>query len=89
VKTLVTVNQPLFHQSIAFTAAKTGFNVQVIDKNYFCSVLLEDLARHGGAVLLFYGGTRLAKVHAGFYRLNENPEVAIPMHVNTRSKRPE
>jgi predicted nucleotidyltransferase component of viral defense system len=73
---------PLFREAIAFTAAKTGFNSQVIEKDYFCTVLLEDLARHGGADLVFKGGTCLAKVHAGFYRLSEDLDFAIPMHVN-------
>ena len=57
---------PLFREAIAFTAAKTGFNQQVIEKDYFCTVLLEDLTNHGGPGLVFKGGTCLAKVHAGF-----------------------
>jgi hypothetical protein len=73
---------PLFREAIAFTAAKTGFASQVIEKDYFCTVLLEDLARHGGDDLIFKGGTCLAKVHAGFYRLSEDLDFAIPMHVN-------
>jgi predicted nucleotidyltransferase component of viral defense system len=64
-------DMPLFREAIAFTSAKTGFNGQVIEKDYFCTVLLEDLARHGGVDLIFKGGTCLAKVHAGFYRLSE------------------
>ena len=75
-------DMPLFREAIAFTAAKTGFNSQVIEKDYFCTVLLEDLARHGGVDLIFKGGTCLAKVHAGFYRLSEDLDFAIPMHVS-------
>ena len=73
---------PLFREAIAFTAAKTGFASQVIEKDYFCTVLLEDLAHHGGDDLIFKGGTCLAKVHAGFYRLSEDLDFAIPMRVN-------
>jgi predicted nucleotidyltransferase component of viral defense system len=73
---------PLFRESLAFTSAKTGFTGQVIEKDYFCTVLLADLARHGGADLIFKGGTCLAKVHAGFYRLSEDLDFAIPLHVN-------
>jgi predicted nucleotidyltransferase component of viral defense system len=73
---------PLFREAVAFTAAKTGFNGQIVEKDYFCTVLLEDLARHGGPHLLFKGGTCLAKVHAGFYRLSEDLDFAIPIHVN-------
>jgi predicted nucleotidyltransferase component of viral defense system len=70
---------PLFREAVEFTAAKTGFNRQVIEKDYFCTVLLEDLTRHGGPDLIFKGGTCLAKVHAGFYRLSEDLDFAIPM----------
>lgn len=73
---------PLFREAIAFTAAKTGFNGQVIEKDYFCTVLLEDLALNGGKDLFFKGGTCLAKVHAGFYRLSEDLDFAIPLHVD-------
>lgn len=73
---------PLFREAIAFTAAKTGFNSQFIEKDYFCTVLLDDLAYNGGGDLIFKGGTCLAKVHAGFYRLSEDLDFAIPMHVN-------
>ena len=48
---------PLFREAITFTAAKTGFSGPVIEKDYFCTMLLDDLARHGGADLIFKGGT--------------------------------
>jgi predicted nucleotidyltransferase component of viral defense system len=73
---------PLFREALAFTAAKTGFNAPVIEKDYFCTVLLDDFARHGGADLIFKGGTCLAKVHVGFYRLSEDLDFAIPMPVD-------
>jgi predicted nucleotidyltransferase component of viral defense system len=58
----------LFRESIDFTAAETGFVARLIEKDYFCSVLLEHLSTPQLA-LTFKGGTLLAKVHAGFYRL--------------------
>ena len=73
---------PLFREAIAFTAAKTGFAGQIIEKDYFCTILLDDFARHGGVDLIFKGGTCLAKVHAGFYRLSEDLDFAIPMPVD-------
>lgn len=72
---------PLFREAIAFTAAKTGFDAPVIEKDYFCTVLLDDFARHGGTELIFKGGTCLAKVHVGFYRLSEDLDFMIPMPV--------
>lgn len=72
----------LFRESVNFTAARTGFNVRLIEKDYFCTVLLAYLARHGSDQLVFKGGTCLAKVHAGFYRLSEDLDFSIPLPVD-------
>lgn len=70
----------LFREALRFTAAETGFPTRLIEKDYFCSVLLEYLA---GAEpeLVFRGGTCLAKIHAGFYRLSEDLDYTIPIEV--------
>ncbi len=66
----------LFREAVNFTAAETGFASRLIEKDYFCTVLLQYLAVAGG-VLVFKGGTCLAKVHAGFYRLSEDLDFVI------------
>jgi predicted nucleotidyltransferase component of viral defense system len=38
-------------------------------------------ARYGGEALVFKGGTCLAKVHAGFYRLSEDLDFTIPLPI--------
>jgi predicted nucleotidyltransferase component of viral defense system len=62
--------------AINFTAQRTAFAARLIEKDYFCSVLLEYLASVSEA-LVFKGGTCLAKVYAGFYRLSENLDFVI------------
>lgn len=68
----------LFREAVNFTAAETAFAPRLIEKDYFCTVLLEYLAAANDA-LVFKGGTCLAKVHAGFYRLSEDLDFVIPM----------
>lgn len=77
---------PLFRESVNFTASRTGFNPRLIEKDYFCSVLLAYLAEHGGGRLVFKGGTCLAKVHAGFYRLSEDLDFTISLPVDASRK---
>lgn len=72
----------LFREATNFTAAQTGFSARLIEKDYFCTVLLEYLSRSAGGDLIFKGGTCLAKVHAGFYRLSEDLDFTIPMAVD-------
>lgn len=78
---------PLFREAVNFTASKTGFNPRLIEKDYFCTVMLAYLAEHGGGRLVFKGGTCLAKVHGGFYRLSEDLDFTIPLPVDASRKR--
>lgn len=74
-------------EAIRFTAAETGFLPRLIEKDYFCTVVLEHLMA-ADADLVFKGGTCLAKVHAGFYRLSEDLDFAIPLPCDaTRAQR--
>ena len=75
----------LFREALSFTAAQTTFPAHLIEKDYFCSVLLAHLAAAEQG-LVFKGATCLAKVHAGFYRLSEDLDFVIPMDV-TASRR--
>ena len=70
-----------FREAVNATAAATGFGTRVIEKDYFCTVLLQYLAPIDGA-LVFKGGTCLAKVHAGFHRLSEDLDFVIPTPVS-------
>jgi hypothetical protein len=79
----------LFRAAVSFTAKTTTFAPRLIEKDYFCTVLLDFLAARGEWV--FKGGTCLAKVHADFYRLSEDLDFMIPMPTDSprteRSKR--
>ena len=66
----------LLLQAVELTARETGFNPRLIEKDYFCSVVLEYLAA-SDADLHFKGGTCLAKVHGSFYRLSEDLDFSI------------
>ena len=79
-------DRPLFLEAVNFTAAQTEFSPRLIEKDYFCTVLLPYLATTGA--LVFKGGTCLAKVHAEFYRLSEDLDFVIPMPCDaTRAER--
>lgn len=71
----------LFREAVTYTAAETGFAPRLIEKDYFCTVLLQHLAG-AGCGLVFKGGTCLAKVHVGFYRLSEDLDFIIPTPVD-------
>lgn len=81
-------DERLFQEAVRFTVAQTEFSARLIEKDYFCSVLLEYLRGLQGEELIFKGGTCLAKIHANFYRMSEDLDFAIPMAIGaSRSDR--
>jgi predicted nucleotidyltransferase component of viral defense system len=77
----------IFRDALGLTRERTGFAERLIEKDYFCTALLEYLAATANK-LVFKGGTCLAKVHANFYRLSEDLDFVIPMPTDApRAKR--
>lgn len=77
----------MFQEAINFTSAKTGFRPRMIEKDYFCSVILEYIAAVNSK-LVFKGGTCLSKIHTDFYRLSEDLDfsISISPSVNRTSR---
>ncbi|TAH38049.1 MAG: nucleotidyl transferase AbiEii/AbiGii toxin family protein [Planctomycetota bacterium] len=75
-----------FREAVSFTAAETGFAARLIEEDYCCTALLQYLAS-GSPALVFKGGTCLAKVHSGFYRMSEDLDFLLP--ARTSASRPE
>jgi hypothetical protein len=72
-----------FRAAVNFTAQRTAFAARLVEKDYFCTILLEYLASTS-EILIFKGGTCLAKVHAGFYRLSEDLDFVISMRTDAK-----
>jgi predicted nucleotidyltransferase component of viral defense system len=79
----------LFREAVNLTAAETKFAARLIEKDYFCTVLLAHFGTAVGEELVFKGGTCLAKVHADFYRLSEDLDfvISIPMDASRPERR--
>ena len=56
----------LFREAVSFTSARTGFAARLIERDYFCTVLLAYLTAATSGEVIFKGGTCLAKVLASF-----------------------
>lgn len=84
----VDLDREFFREAVQATALATGFNPTLIEKDYFCSLLLSNLFSMKNCPLVFKGGTALNKVFAGFYRLSEDLDFSIPLAIDsTRSQR--
>ena len=72
-----------FLAAIQYTVATTGFRAELIEKDYFCSLVLSSLYDKNTCPLIFKGGTLLAKVYGDFYRLSEDLDFTYDMPLKT------
>ena len=72
----------VFREALAYSEAATGFTATLIERDYYCSLILQYLF-DGSTSLVFKGGTCLSKVYADFYRLSEDLDFAVPVPAGT------
>ena len=72
----------IFRESLAYSEAEKGFTSTLIEKDYYCSLVLQYFFSDA-TQLVFKGGTCLSKVHADFYRLSEDLDFIIPVAAGT------
>ena len=78
----------LFRAALSFTQAETGFSARLVEKDYYCSLLLEDLVAITSPPWAFKGGTCLSKVRGDFYRMSEDMDFAFSVPLDaSRSHR--
>ena len=70
-------NKMQFIEAVRETARTSGFSEVLIEKDYYCSLILKGIFQSKDCNLIFKGGTLLNKVHAGFYRLSEDLDFSI------------
>ncbi len=77
-----------FREAVLYTAGQTGLNAGLVEKDYYCSILLIYLYEERDTPLVFKGGTSLGKIHADFYRLSKDLDFVISTPPEaTRSER--
>jgi predicted nucleotidyltransferase component of viral defense system len=72
----------IFREALAYSEATIGFTATLIEKDYYCSLILQYLFDIDTS-LVFKGGTCLSKVYADFYRLSEDLDFIIPVTADT------
>ena len=72
-----------FRDALEHTASTRGFAALLIEKDYYCTVVLNALAsafQHG---LVFKGGTSLSKIHTDFFRLSEDLDFVVSVETSS------
>jgi predicted nucleotidyltransferase component of viral defense system len=69
--------------ALEFTAAETGFVPALIEKDFWCSLVLWRLFADGDCPLVFKGGTLLSKAYVTFNRLSEDLDFTLPTDEST------
>lgn len=79
-------NSPIFHELIETASSETGFSVAQIEKDYYISLLLSELAKRLPN-LLFKGGTSLSKCHKAINRFSEDIDLTLDQHHQSQGER--
>jgi predicted nucleotidyltransferase component of viral defense system len=66
-----------FREAVLFTARNTGMNADLVERDYFFSLLLSHLFQDPETPVVFRGGTSLSKIYADFYRLSDDLDFVI------------
>ena len=74
----------LFREAVSFTAATKAFNARLIEKDYFCSVLLSYIFTELGEPSGVQRRNLPGKDSRGFYRLSEDLDFMVPMPVESK-----
>jgi predicted nucleotidyltransferase component of viral defense system len=72
----------IFREALSYSEAMTGFMANLIERDYYCSLILKYLFNRD-TPLVFKGGTCLSKIYADFYRLSEDLDFIIPVAGDT------
>ena len=80
-------NEIQFVEAVRETAKNSGFSESLIEKDYYCSLILKEIFQSKDCFLVFKGGTLLNKCHVGFYRLSEDLDFSISKIAKHSSKK--
>ena len=76
-------DEALFREAIRYTAAKTGMSEIMVEKDYFCSILLSYF-QNAATPIVFKGGTSISKIYSDFYRMSEDLDFAISTRTDAK-----
>lgn len=70
-------------------AQKRNFRLEIIEKDYYLTLILNHIESHLSDKIVFKGGTLLNKIHLNYHRLSEDIDFTClsPAGIETRSKR--
>jgi len=72
---------------IPVIAQKYNFRFETIEKDYYLTIILNNIESHLSDKIVFKGGTLLNKVHLNYHRLSEDLDFTYDVPLATRSQR--
>lgn len=76
-----------FKDIISAIAAKVKFRPVIVEKDYYLTIILNDIGALLSNEIIFKGGTLLNKVHLNYHRLSEDLDFTYYAPLTTRSQR--
>lgn len=73
-----------FREALTSASTLTGFSSRLIEKDYYCSLILYDFEPLFQQGIVFKGGTCLSKIYVDFYRLSEDLDFVFSIEPNVK-----
>ena len=82
-------NQNLFKSFIEETKSKTGYDSEIIEKDYYVTMILRLIVEKSAdlGVVVFKGGTSLSKCHKVIDRFSEDIDITFTEHLGEKKRK--
>jgi len=83
------MNRSQLEKIVPVLAQKHNFRLEIVEKDYYLTVILNNIGSHLSDKLVFKGGTLLNKIHLNYHRLSEDLDFVYfgKAELDTRGKR--
>lgn len=83
------MNRSQLEKIVPVLAQKHNFRLEIVEKDYYLTIILNNIESHLSDKLVFKGGTLLNKIHLNYHRLSEDLDFVYfnNAELDTRGKR--
>ena len=79
-------DRELFHDVIVTVSDRMGVAIDIVEKDYYVTMILSELARYSDKVV-FKGGTSLSKAYKAIDRFSEDVDITFTEHIGSARRK--
>ena len=79
-------DRELFHDVIVVVSEKMGITIDIVEKDYYVTMILRELAKRSDKVV-FKGGTSISKAYKAIDRFSEDVDITFTEHIGSARRK--